>query len=210
MIRIAVAAVAVLALAGGLAFWAYDRGDDSAEAQVQEVRWFNVTVAIPEGSPVYASPGFWEPEGTPPAMFIRSRDGDSVIVIDAETGKVIEDLVQPKDRAAVDEVLKTVAVSPLDRSAAPWPYNGEPRNVKREGWGKITFIPPDRASGITIEFSWEDDVGWSGTSMRLTNGRSSLSVDADTGTVIAGTTRILPEDKEAFGRLLSTVEYVGP
>jgi len=210
------AVLGLLALAGGVALWAYDRGDDSAQAQVQVVRWVNVTLAVPEDSGLTAVQDFWGPDSTPPAIFIRSlENGDSVIVIDAETGKVIEDLVQPKDRAAVDQLLQSLTVSPLDRSTAAWPYSGEPPKVPRERFVNITYIAPDPASGLQVSLQVGDRVADGSPpepsyGLGLQNGRSILSINAYTGETFPETTSILPEDKEAFDRFLSTVQPIGP
>ena len=183
----------------------------TAEAEVQVVRWVNVTVAVPQDSGLTVTQGFWGPESDPPALFIRSREnGSSVIVIDADTGKVIVDHIEPEDRGAVDEVLQTVSVSPLDRSMASWPYSGEPPNIPRQKWGNITFIPPDPAAGISITFQAGDGPGSSSTSLHVNNGRSAFGINTATGDVYWETARIAPEDKEAFDSFLSAIHYVGP
>lgn len=187
------------------------RGGDGTEAEVQVVRWVNVTVTVPEGSGLWVTQGFWGPESEPPAIFIRSLDnGDSVIVIDAETGKVIVDHIEPEHRPAVDQVLETLIVSALDRSTASWPYSGDPPNVPRERKGNITFIPPDAASGISIRIQIGDGTGSPSTSLHVTNGRSAFGINTATGDVFWETARIAPEDKDAFDRFLSEVEQVGP
>ncbi len=211
MLKFIIAAVALLAVAGGLTYWTLGRGDDSAEAEVQVVRWVNVTIAVPERSGFAAVQGFWGPESDPPAIFIRSlENGSSVIVIDAETGKVIVDHIEPEDRTAVDEVLQTVSVSPLDRSTAPWPYGSQSPSVPREKWGNITFIQPDPASGIGVTLAVGDGPEGSGHAIQVSNGRSTLSIDADSGLAIDATSSVLPEDKEAFDRFLSTIQYSAP
>jgi hypothetical protein len=210
MLKFIIAAVALLAVAGGAAYWTLARGGDSAEAEVQVVRWVNVTVAVPEGSGLWVTQGFWGPESMPPAIFIRSLDnGDSVIVIDAETGKVIADHIEPEDRATVDGVLGTLTVSPLDRSTAPWPYSGELPSLPRERKGNITFIPPDPASGISISIQTGDGTGSPSTFLHVTNGRSVFWINTATGDASYDEAVVMaPEDKDAFDRFLSAIEYV--
>lgn len=205
------AALALLAAVGGGAFLAY-RGDDSAGAQGQVIRWVNVTVEVPEDSGLVVTQGFWGPEGAPPAMFIRSKErGDSVLVIDAETGAVIEDRVEQADRAAVDGVFQTLAVSPLDRSTAPWPYNGEPPSGKPERLGNITYIRPDPAAGISISLQFNQvPAGSASSSLHVSNGRSALGINVATGQVYWDTAFVAPKDKEAVDRFLASVQYVRP
>lgn len=222
--------LALLTAAVTAGLWAYDRGDDSAEADVQVVRWVNVTLTVPEGSGFtpwcdsWSSPrewgglGAWRdlwafgPESSTPAIFIESLERDeSRLVIDAVTGKVIEDSIGPQDRAAVDQVLQTVTVSPLDRSTAPWPYSGQPPSVPREKFGNITFIPPDPAAGICFRVQLGiGPAGTSGASIEVNNGRSVVFIRPDTGAVGWEPDFLVAEDKAAFDRFLSTVEYVGP
>ncbi len=174
------------------------------------VRWGNVTLTLPADSGLTAVRSFWGPDSDPPAIFLRSRgNGGSSLAIDAETGEVLSDRVEPEDRAAVNQVLQTLTVSPLDRDTAPWPYSGEPPNVPRESWGKITFIPPDPASGISIRFGHADGLGSSSLYLKVTNGQSVFLISADTGDVYPDTVVIAPEDRDAFDRFLSSIQYVG-
>jgi len=191
-------------LVTGLAFWVYGLADDGAEAQAHVVRWGNVTLTLPADSGLTAVRSFWGPNSDPPAIFLRSRvNGGSSLAIDAES-------VEPEDRAAVNQVLQTLTVSPLERDTAPWPYSGEPPNVPRQSWGKITFIPPDSASGISISFGHGDGLGSSSLFLTVSNGRSVILINADTGDVYPDTAIITPEDRDGFDRFLSTVQYAGP
>ena len=209
MLRLFFLAVLLLgAAAAGAAYWTLAR-DDGAKADVQEVRWGNVTVSVNEESGVVADRTFVaaqiKPPNGGPALILRR--GDSALAIDVDTGKVLEDFVKDEDRAAIQSVFSTLAVGEQDKQTAPWPYAGAPPSVSRERFGGITLIPPDPASGVIIRQMLNDP---GGLSLRVTNGRSTLSIDAETGNVIKEITLILPEDKEAFDRFLSTVEYLGP
>jgi hypothetical protein len=211
MLRVLVAAVAVLAVAGGLAFWAYVRGDDSAEADVEVIRWVNVTVSLPEDSGLSVVQTFWGPRTHPPVILIRSQDRpESVLVIHAETGTVVKDSIMPEDRTAADELLKTVTMSPLDPSTAPWPYSGEPPGVRRETRGNITYIRPDPASGIRVVPELGIGVDGPSSTLNVHNGRSAFWIDVMTGKATYELATLNAADKEIFDRFLSAVEYVGP
>jgi hypothetical protein len=206
MFRTIVAVVALLAVAGGVALWAYLRSDDGAEAQAQLIRWVDITVELPEDSGLIVTRDFWGERPRTPAIIIRPLDRvENGVVVGAETGAILHDRVQPEDRAAIDAVLKTVKVSPLDHSTAPWPYSGGPPNVAREEIGNISYIPPDLAAGIRITSGWGDP---GGQFIEINNGRSVFGINPVTGEVYEEPGRILPEDREALDRFLSAVDRV--
>lgn len=212
MLRFLIPAVVLFAAAGGIAFWAYGQTDDGAEADAHVVRWGNVTISVPEGSDVIVAREFEGPELNPPdggpvlVLFKRESFPESLLLIDAETGEVLQDIIQAADRAAIDEVLATLKVSEQDIVRAPWPYGETPPDVPRETWGRITFIPPDPASGITVRLLVNDP---GPLSLNITNGRSTLSIDAETGTVIDETTLIVSNDKDAFDRSAMVQFFAG-
>ena len=212
MPKFIIAAVALLAAAGGLAYWAYGPGDDSAEAGVEVVRWGNITVQVTEGSGVNAVQGFAPAEIKPPdgGQVLILVKGESRLAIDADTGQVIQDTTEDADRAVIDAVLATLAVKEIDEKTAPWPYGSTLPSTPRERWGNITFIPPAPGSGLTVYFEIGDSADGGGSAIQVTNGRSSVGIDADTGDVFPETPSILPEDKEAIDRFLSTSQYAGP
>ena len=218
MLRLIIAAVALLAVAGGLAYWAYGPGDDSAEAGVEVVRWGNVTVAVPEGSGVIVAREFEGPELNPPdggpvlVLFKRESFPESIVLIDAETGEVLQDTIQAADRAAIDRVLATLEVREFDSKTAPWPYSDRPPAVPRERWGNITYAPPDPASGIVVRTVLTDyfDSRGSAPILHISNGRSGMGINAKTGLVNEATMLVAIEDEEAFQRFLSEVEFVAP
>src|SRR3989304_10618400 len=145
MCRSIIAAAAVLAVAVGLAFWAYAEGDDSAEAGMEVVRWGNVTVSVPEGSGVAAARDFAPAELNPPdgGQMLVLIKGESRLAIDADTGEVIHDSVEAAERAAIDQVLATLEIKELDGKARPWPYGSARPSTQRQQIGNITYIPPD-------------------------------------------------------------------
>ena len=210
MVRLFLLAVILLAAAaGGAAYWLLVRDDDSAEADVQVVRWGNVTIQVSEESGVLADrtfvPAQIKPPDGGPALILRK--GDSLLVIDADTGKVLEDFVGDGDKAAIQEAADSLKVSELDKENATWPYSDPAPDAPREQTANVTFVPPDPASGIIVRKMVNDPGGWG---LIVTNGRSTLTIDAETGDIIEENTLILPEDKEAFDRFLSAAEYIGP
>ncbi len=206
MLKLLLAAAILLAAAGGAAYWTFAR-DDGAEAGVEVVRWGNVTVQVTEDSGVAAVQGFAPAEIKPPAgglVLILNRR-DSSLVIDADTGKVIQDAVQAADRAAIDQVASTLVVKAFDEKAAPWPYSSTPPpSTTRERVGSITFIPPAPGSGLEVYIVVNDGLQGSFVALQLKNGRSSLSINAETG--ITASADIATEDAEAFDRFLSAVQ----
>ncbi len=217
MFKLLIPVVALLALAGGVAFWAYSQVDDSAEAGVEVVRWVNVTVAVPEGSGVAAVPGSVDPGVNPPdgGPVLLLVKGESRLAIDADTGKVIHDSVEASDRPAIDEVLATLEIREFDPDTAPWPYGTVPPATPRERFGNISFIRPGPESGLAVYLQVGDlppGSEGSGLALGLTNGRSTLAIDAGTGAVFEETTKVAAEDQEAFDRFLSAIQFgqLGP
>jgi hypothetical protein len=211
MLKFIIAAVALLAVAGGLSYWTLGRGDDSAEAEVQVVRWGNVTVQVSEETGVVAA-GDYALTGARQPVLVLKR-GDSFVDVDAETGQVVQEQVAEGDRAAMQEVLATLEVSEQDIATAPWPYSDMPPVMPRERLGNITYVPPDPASGFKVSEGIGDTFTSRGSIqfIRIANARSSMIIDAGTGLVDAsGLDHVAAEDKEAFQRFLSEVELVAP
>ncbi len=185
-------------------------------AKGQLWRWVNVTVAVPQGSDVYVVQTSYPPEVNPPdggPVLTLARDTNpsdefsSSLLIDAEDGTILRDNVLKEDRAAIDEVLGTLMVAPLDRATAAWPYKDEaPPDLPRERVGNISYIRPAPESGILVYGTLNDPGGTCGVS--VTNGRSGVGVYVDeaTRTLVTHTERLLPEDKPVFERYLATVK----
>ena len=177
------------------------------------VRWLNVTATFPEANDIVVSQEFWGPDGIPaPYVELKERIGESTFVIDAETGQLLRAPEKSEDRASLQTVLDTIRVSPLDSSAAPWPYNAAaPPPAERGGWGDITFALPGPASGLAIGVSLGDGgpPGGCSSAISVGNGRSNMGINACNGTVYGETARILPEDKQALDRFLASVTVAG-
>jgi hypothetical protein len=132
-------------------------------------RWMNVTVLIPDGSGISATPNvlYLDAQGTQSRQVFSVGKADtedsetfSYVQIDAENGMVLSQQILDQHRAEMELVLATVAASPFDARTAPWPYNGEaPANATREGAFGISFIRPDPAAGIFIDHVLSDFAG---------------------------------------------------
>ncbi len=211
MLKLIVVAVTLLAVAGGLTYWTLGQGGDSAEADVEVVRWGNVTVQVTEGLGVSAVQGFAPAEIKPPdgGQVLILVKGESRLAIDADTGQVIQDIAEDADRAAIDAVVATLTVKEIDEKTAPWPYGSTPPNTPRERLGNIMFIPPAPGSGLTVYFEAGDTADGGYYALQVTNGRSSVGIDIETGAVFQGS-NIAAEDQEAFDRFMSEIQYAGP
>ena len=85
---------------------------------------------------------------------------------------------------------------------AVWPYQGDPPAVPRQGWGRLSYLPPDPASGIDIA---EGYAYGAGAFIHASNGLSTMHVDGLTGLLFEGSTRIALDDQFAFDEFYSTV-----
>ena len=180
-------------------------------------RWVNVTVVIPEGSDVYANEehvptDIKPPDGGSGLRIIRdtnpSDNSSSSVLIDAETGAILQRDVQPADRAAIDEVLASLNVAPLDRATAAWPYNGDaPLDLPREQFANFSFIRLPHDTGLDV-YSAINDPGGAGIGIK--NGRSVATVYLDdAGKLATDTSAVLPQDMAVFQRWLATVKLCG-
>ncbi len=180
-------------------------------------RWVNVTVVAPEGSDVTIGRGTVptdvRPEGGPGLGPVIQHGGDpakaSYVIIDAVTGDVLQDRVASEDRAAIDEVLRTLAVSPFDAAVKSWPYQGElPAEAQRQRSGGISYVVPDPASGVEVGGGIADPTG---SFIRISNGRSTMliSLDTQTGALSPQAVAMSPQDEAPFDRYLSSVRVCG-
>ncbi len=174
---------------------------------VHVVRWVNVTVAIPEGSSVIAIQGSGGFDVQTMELTLGPKF-DTGVTINAETGAILEDSTRPQDGAEMDTVLATLTVSPFDPATLPWPYNGEPPAVPRVTRGRISYIPPDASSGISIVPEIAQSTGEPYSGIDVSNGRSILKVNVRTGAVAI--LLMHPDDEEAFNRFIGAVQPAGP
>jgi hypothetical protein len=207
--RFLVPVLILVAVIVGAVCWIYLDGEEDAEAGLEVFRWGNVTVQIERDSGVVAVPEFAPAEIKPPdgGQVLLLVKGESRLAIDAETGEILQDSRQEADEQAIEHVLSTLTIDSGPPASNAWPYGGDPPNTPREAWGKITFLLPDRASGITVNLQIGDSTEGGTNAIQLTNGRSTLSINADTGEIFKETTNIAPEDQEAFDRFYSMIEF---
>jgi len=202
--------VVVVACLGGAAFGVYTLRNE-AQAEAQQVRWGNVTVTIPSDSDIQRVRVRSDPQAAVegimgPVLKLITSGHQSVVIIDAETGRVIRDDVLASERAAFDAVLATLKVGQPETTSgagAPWPYATALPSTPRRVPGPISYLEPDPASGIAIDYVHYDAFrpGRSGSLIVFYNTRSELVVDAETGELL-GDNAIHPDDREAFDRLL--------
>ena len=163
---------------------------DEAPVKGQLWRWMNVTVVVPEGSIVTVGRGTVptevRPEGGAGMDLTIPHGGDpasaSSIGIDAVTGEIVFDWVKEEDRPAIEEVLRTLAVSPFDSGVKVWPYQEElPATAQRRVEGGMSYVVPDPASGVRFGGGVGDPGGWF---IEISNGRSTVLITRDTQTGI--------------------------
>jgi hypothetical protein len=216
------------------------REDESSEgAEAQQVRWGNVTVTVPSDSDLHYGRLGSAPQavaqGIMGPMLLLGMD-ESLLIIDAQTGRVVYDDVLPAERAAFDAVLATVEVVEAEVATdpgAPWPYGSTPPDTPRQGYGArsglgpaISYLPPDPRAGINAGIMEVDAAGpgppWSGPWIIVVNGRSKMWVTWYGVVVISGggeltldefaeadpslLTGIHPDDREAFQRFARAIE----
>ena len=193
-------------------------------------RWVNVTVLIPDGSDITVGPQpiYLDPQGTESRQGLSFGKTDpehpeinSQVRVDAENGTVVSQDIREQHRAVMEMVLATLAVSALDRSTTPWPYNGEPpQNGTREVWGGMSYVRPDPATGIIVETAigsyarggestpGECEILADGKAVAIRNGRSSagIGLDATTHAPCKTLSHVLAEDLAAFERYFSDVK----
>jgi len=176
-------------------------------------RWANVTLLFTPGQGIFLFPTWVGSEMKPPSgghaiEIIRHLDGDNTsnAFIDADTAAILVENITLEDRILMDSVLETRRVSPLDRSTAPWPYNGEPGpTAVRLQSSRISFIHPALETGLHV-YQGAGDPG--GPFINMKNERSSVFVQIDTsrGITSVDTTGVAAEDAAAFERWLASLK----
>jgi len=173
-------------------------------------RWGDVTVQIPADSDIRAG-GTTVGYDPRPAMQIPAGGGWGYTLIDAETGAIISQEPKGDYAAEIDSILATLDVCPLDRSTAPWPYNGTAPDGARQSIGYVSLIEPNPSTGIQVLAGKACGVSTQGDGrcrdfLEVKSAQSTLYIDATTGEVIEESKKMTPEDEGAFQRLLATVE----
>lgn len=181
-----------------------------------EIRWANVSLIIPPGSPVRVL-------RNPPLSADHDRyevrlsidDGEALLrelVIDAETGEVLADTLSEKYPGEVASILKTMSVNTANRGQwdvpDEWPFVTGPVPAERFDVGSISLIIPTAASGMVVA-SVENLCDPSSPSCfpktaLVSFGESRAHIDAASGDVVS-LEGIAPEHVEAFNRYFASV-----
>jgi hypothetical protein len=193
-------------------------------------RWMNVSVLIPDGSAITFGPQpiYLDAGGTQSRQGVSFGKSDpehpdvySQIILDAENGTIFSEQIVDAHGSEMEQVRGTISVGVLDRGTAPWPYNGDPpQDATREGAFGISFIRPDPATGIIVEYVSSSFAGGVTTpgdcevladTIGLRNGRSSafIGLDARTGSLCKELSSVHGDDLAAFERYSADVRRCG-
>lgn len=180
--------------------------DGSTESEGEVVRWGNVKILLRADSAVAAVPDYGPTEIQPNfGQVLLLVKGESRLVIDAETGSVLQRALIDADQAEFDLILGTLTVQ-SDNDGEGWPYSGNPANASRWTWGNITFISPDPASGLAVFTGIDELPSGAINTLTLGNGNSYLMINADSGEILDENTLIQPSDQVAFDNFLGLIE----
>jgi len=175
-------------------------------------RWVNLEVIIPDGSGISAGPGAVDYPGKRLHFLIGKVDPEdsrisSTVVLDSETGAIVEEQVLDQHREEIDRVLATLSVSRFDRTTAPWPYNDEPTpDLVRQTDGGLSYIKPSPASGLYMGFGLADPGGYF---IDIRNERSTAFIQFRPEGPVFDTSSVHEEDKPAFDRWLAAIKRCG-
>lgn len=179
---------------------------------VRLCRWGDVAVLIPGDTEIRAI-GTFMGQDNRPALEI-SAGGWGRTVIDAATGAILSQEPKGDYAALIDSIVATVTICPFDRSAAPWPYNGDPPSGSRMTIGYVSYFEPDPATGIQVlggmGCSASTQGGGCHEFLDVRSARSSLSINAETGEVVEQTKKISAADEGAFERFLAEIQVKSP
>jgi hypothetical protein len=173
-----------------------------------------VTVLIPDGSGIVAGPdtgGRLSSSGTVAFQIIKQDLADpsvsSYALLDAQNGSALSEEVRPEHRAAMDSVLSTVRVVPMDKATMPWPYDVDSASAPQREFMGFSLVEPSPVTGLYVSGGLADP---GGMFVSLTNGLSTAFVNVDqvTGKLQKDTSAVGVEDFPAFERWLATVSFV--
>jgi hypothetical protein len=175
-------------------------------------RWVNLEILIPDDSGINAGPGGNLYPDSPPRFVIGKVDPEdsrivSSVVLDSETGNIVEEEVLDQHREDIDRVLTTLRVVPFDLTMAPWPYNGEPTlELARRTEGGLTYIQPSPASGLYMGFGVADP---GGSFIDIRNERSMAFIQFRHDGPVYDTSQVHEEDKAVFDRWFASIKQCG-
>ena len=173
-------------------------------------RWANLELLIPDGSGMAAGPGAGAISlVNHDFVLVKGEREDSritsTVVIDGDTGAIVEEQVLEQHRQELDRVLATLRVGSFDRTNAPWPYNGEPSlDLVRERAGGVRYMRPSPSTGLYVG-GGIGDPGGEFTSIRNERSVAFVQRTPTTGEIVLDSTLVVEEDKPVFERWLATV-----
>jgi hypothetical protein len=133
------------------------------------------------------------------------QTGRSTLILDAENGEVILDMIDAQERQLFSRILDTITVEPPSAEVSGWPFEGDPPNVPREAWYNLRYLPPATASGIEVHPGF----GYAPAPfVYVRSPRSRMSINAATGAIDGTNSHIVTEDVAAFAVFYSTIEVV--
>jgi hypothetical protein len=174
-------------------------------------RWGSVTVRLPKDHSVAISretAGPWEspPDG---GLVMRIRTSDSEVLIDADNGEVVNQIVADGSKGLFESLLQSVRVeSSAGNANLGWPYTPDAPLRSKVQEGHIEYWEPDPSAGIDSGYICGIGVNSAGCFVRISNGKSRLAIDADTGQRIEQDTKMAAEDEVAFQRWSQAVEIL--
>jgi hypothetical protein len=183
---------------------------DKPVQQEGRYRWANISVERPEGSDIYVTRDFdifsrGGDRSTPTIELWRLKeDGGGNLLIDAETGKVLWDTVEARDRAGFDVMLSTLRFEGSDAPTNVWPYSdtaprGPQREVQIDRDTTVVFFEPDPAAGIALATD--------GASVQIRTARWIRAIDRK-GALASdfGRGQLGPADVQALDRFILSTE----
>ena len=201
-------ALAAIGIAGWFGWSAF--GPESTEGGGRELTYRNVSIILPpEDSGLragadYAPPESIEKPGGGPVIVVAdaSEARSGYMVIDANTGEVLVDTIGGGLRDEADDVIASIRQD--EEPAGVWPLADVAPPGQRREFGNISYIEPDKSSGIFVALVVSDP---GGKSLFIHNGASRMTFNGSRGTV--DMSLVLPEDKDAFERLAGTIRVDG-
>ena len=187
---------------------------------MKTLRWLNVTVTVPAG---------WEVRLVDPSRFddqsrailwysaFPGEANHSQVVLNALTGSVIDEFVQPEHEDAIGALLRSLEVGEPVPGSLPWPVGeSQPDDLPRGHWGYLSYPIPSSATGLAVDpciaecFCVEPraDAG----EITLWNGRSEAIIcyKTESQTIEFHGENVLPEDIASFERYFAGVTICQP
>lgn len=166
------------------------------------MRWGEVTIlAPPAGSAIEVSR---RPLGDG-YISVAPRHFSGGVSIDAKTGEILYEHVSVYEREAIDQILATIEIKPIEPGNGPWPYSDTAPDGELMSVGNLEYVWPTPASGILLTHQLGG-----GSFTTFQNLRSTVTINNSTGEVVDGNSAIHPDDQQAFDRLLAAITIVDP